>query len=59
MADPHSSVGQVVSGNEESENYRSLGSYESPTDPCLLVKRKRSSDPHDKDYVPEEQVYEH
>jgi hypothetical protein len=48
-----------VSGNEESENDRCLGSYESPSDPCPSVKRKRSSDPHDKDYVPEEEVYEH
>jgi hypothetical protein len=52
-------VGQVVSSNEESENDRSLDSYESPSDPCPLVKRKRSSDPHDKDYIIEEEVYEH
>jgi hypothetical protein len=46
MTDPQSQVGQVVSGNEESENNdRSLGSYESPSDPCLSVKRKRSSGP--------------
>jgi hypothetical protein len=60
MADPQSPVGQVVSGNEESENNdRSLGSYESPSDPCPSVKRKRSSGPQDEDYVPEEEVYEH
>jgi hypothetical protein len=35
-----------------------LGSYESSSDPCPSVKRKRSSDPHDEDYVLEE-VYEH
>jgi hypothetical protein len=60
MVDPQSLVGQVVSGNEESENDdESLDSYESPSDPCPLVKRKSSSDPHDEDYVPEEEVYEH
>jgi hypothetical protein len=60
MADPQSPVGQVVSSNKESENNDvSLGSYESPSDPCPLVKRKRSSDPQDEDYVPEEEVYEH
>jgi hypothetical protein len=32
-------MGQVVSGNDESENDRSLGLYESPSDPCALVKR--------------------
>jgi hypothetical protein len=49
-----------VSNNEKSEqNDRSLGSYESPTDPCPSVKRKRSSSPHDKDYIPEEDVYEY
>jgi hypothetical protein len=52
-------VGQVVSTNEESENDGSSGSYESPSDPCSLVKRKRSSSPQDEDYVPEEEVYEH
>jgi hypothetical protein len=57
--DPQSLVGQVVSGNEESENDGSLGSYESPSDPRLSVKRKRSSGPQDKDYVPKEEVYEH
>jgi hypothetical protein len=36
-----------------------LGSYESLSDPCPSVKRKRSSGPHDEDYVPEEEVYEH
>jgi hypothetical protein len=59
MADPQSPVGQVVSTNEESENDGSSGSYESPSDPCPLVKRKRSSGPQDEDYVPEEEVYEH
>jgi hypothetical protein len=48
-----------VSGNEESENDISLGLYESPNDPCLLVKRKQSSGLKDKDYVPKEEVYEH
>jgi hypothetical protein len=48
-----------VSGNEESENDGSLGLYESPNDPYLLVKRKRSSGLKDKDYVPEEEVYEY
>jgi hypothetical protein len=52
-------MGQVVSDNEESKNDASLGSYESPSDPCLSVKRKRSSGPQDEDYVPEEEVYEH
>jgi hypothetical protein len=53
-------VGQVGSGNEESENNDgSLGSYESPSDPYPSVKRKRSSDPQDEDYVPEDEVYEH
>jgi hypothetical protein len=53
-------VGQVVSGNEETEkNDGSLGSYESPSDPCPSVKRKRSSSPQDEDYVPKEEVYEH
>ncbi len=52
-------MGQVVSGNEESENDGNLGSYESPSDPCSSVKRKRSSGPLDEDYVIEEEVYEH
>jgi hypothetical protein len=60
MADPQSLVGQVVSGNKESENNDgSLSSYESPSDPCPSVKRNWSSDPQDEDYVPEEKVYEH
>jgi hypothetical protein len=59
MADPQSPVGRVVSTNEESENDRSLGSYESPSDPCPSVKRKRSYGPQDEDYLPEEEVYEH
>jgi hypothetical protein len=60
MADPQSPVGKVVFGNEECENNDgSLGSYESPSDPCSLVKRKQSSGPHDEDYVLEEEVYEH
>jgi hypothetical protein len=59
MADPQSPVGQVVSGNEKSENDGSLGSYESLSDPCPSVKRKQSSDPQDEDYVLEEEVYEH
>jgi hypothetical protein len=48
-----------VCGNEESKNDGSLCSYESPSDPCPSVKRKQSSGPQDKDYVPEEEVYEH
>jgi hypothetical protein len=60
MADPQSLVAQVVSDNEESEqNNGSSGSYESPSDPCSSVRRKRSSGPHDEDYVTEEEVYEH
>jgi hypothetical protein len=59
MVDPKSPVSQVMSGNEESENDRSLDSYESPSDPCLSVKRKRSSGPQDEDYVPKEEVYEY
>jgi hypothetical protein len=60
MADLRSLVGQVVSGNEESKNNEgSLGSYESPSDPCPSVKRKRSSGPQDDDYIPKEEVYEH
>jgi hypothetical protein len=44
--DPQSLVAQVVSDNEEREhNDGSSGSYESPSDPCPLVKRKRSSGP--------------
>jgi hypothetical protein len=59
MADPQSLVGQVMSGNEESENNdKSLDSYESPSDLCLSVKRKRSSGPQDEDYIPKEEVYE-
>jgi hypothetical protein len=57
--DPQSPVGQVLSGNEESKNDECLHSYESLSDPCPSVKRKRSSCPHDEDYVPEEEVYEH
>jgi hypothetical protein len=58
--DHQSRVGQVVSGNEESENNDgSLGSYESPSDPCPSIKRKRSSGPQDEDYVSEEEVYDH
>jgi hypothetical protein len=53
--DPQSPVGWVVYSNEERENDGSLGSYESPTDPCLSPKRKRSSGPQDEDYVPEEE----
>jgi hypothetical protein len=59
MVDPKSPVSQVMSGNEESENDRSLDSYESPSDPCLSVKRKRSSGPQDEDYVPKEEVYKY
>jgi hypothetical protein len=57
--DPQSPVGQVVSGNEESLNNGSFGSYESPSNPCPSVKRKRSSGPQDEDYLPEEEIYEH
>jgi hypothetical protein len=60
MVDHRSPVAQVLSGNEESEqNDESLGSYESPSDPCPSVKRKRSSGPQNENYVPEEEVYEH
>jgi hypothetical protein len=60
MADPQSLVSQFMSENEESEqNGRSLGSYESPSDPCPSVKRKRSSGPQDEDYISEEEVYKH
>jgi hypothetical protein len=59
MADPQSPVGQVMSGNEQSENDGILGLYESPSDPCPSVKRKRSSVPWDEDYVLEEEVYKH
>jgi hypothetical protein len=52
-------VGQIESGNEESENDGSSGSYESPPDPYPQLKRKRSSSPQDEDYVPEEVVYKH
>jgi hypothetical protein len=39
-------MGQLVSDKEESENNDgSLGSYESLSDPCPSVKRKRSSGP--------------
>jgi hypothetical protein len=48
-----------VSSNEESKNDGSLGSYESPSDPCPSVKRKQSSGPHDEDYIPEQKEYEH
>jgi hypothetical protein len=47
-----------VSSNEESKNDKSVGSYESPSDPCLSPKRKRSSGPQDEDDVQEEEVYE-
>jgi hypothetical protein len=41
MADPQSPVGQFVSGKgENGNNDKSLGSYESPNDPCPSVKRK-------------------
>jgi hypothetical protein len=60
MADPQSPVAQDVSDNEESKwNDGSSGSYESPSDPCPSVKRKRSSGPQNEDYIPEEEVYEH
>jgi hypothetical protein len=57
MADPQNPVGQVGSGNEESENNdRCFGLYESLGDPCPLVKRKRSFSPRDEDYVLEKEV---
>jgi hypothetical protein len=60
MAVPQSPVDHVASDNEESkQNDGSSGSYESPGDPCLSVKRKRSSGPHDEDCILEEEVYEH
>jgi hypothetical protein len=50
----------MLCSNEESENNDgSLGSYESPSDPCTSVQRKRSSGPQDENYIPEEEVYEH
>jgi hypothetical protein len=59
MVDPQSLVAQVLSDNEYNEqNDRSLGLYESPSDPCPSIKRKRSSGPQDVDYIPEEEVYE-
>jgi hypothetical protein len=59
MADPHSPVAWIESGNEESKNERSLGSYESPFDPHPPPKRQRSFGPKDEDYVSEEEVYKH
>jgi hypothetical protein len=51
--DPQSPGAQVVSDNKENEqNDRSISSYESPSNPCLSIKRKRSSDPQDEDYIP-------
>jgi hypothetical protein len=52
-------VGRVVYSNEDSENNESLGSYESPSDPCPSPKRKQSSGPQYEDYIPEEEVYKH
>jgi hypothetical protein len=43
--DRQSLVGRAVSTYEESENDGSSDSYESRSDPCPLVKRKRSSGP--------------
>jgi hypothetical protein len=57
--DPQSPLGWVVSSNEESENDGSVGSYESPSNPCSSPKRKQSSGPQDEDYIPQEDVYEH
>jgi hypothetical protein len=59
MEDPKTTVGRIESSNEESENDRSLGSYESPPNTCPQPKMKRCSSPQDEDYVPEEEVYEH
>jgi hypothetical protein len=59
MVDPQSPVSRLVFTNKESENDGSLGSYESPSDPCPSVKRKWSCDPQDEDYEPEGEVYEH
>jgi hypothetical protein len=60
MADPHSPVTQVVFDNEESEQKDGCSaSYESPSDPCPSVKRKRCSGSQDENYAPEEEVYEH
>jgi hypothetical protein len=57
MVDPQSAVAQAVSDNEESkQNDGSPISYESPSDPCRSVKRKRSSSLQDEDYIPEEEV---
>jgi hypothetical protein len=53
-------VAQVVSDNKESEqNDGCSGSYESPSDPSPLDKRKRSSGLQDEDYISEEEGYEH
>jgi hypothetical protein len=59
MADPQSPLAQIESGNEGNENEGSIDSYESPLDPYPQCKRKRSSGPQDKDYVPKEEIYDH
>jgi hypothetical protein len=59
MADPQTPIDQIESGNEESENDGSLGSFESPPDAYPPPKRKRSSGLQDEEYVLEEEVYEH
>jgi hypothetical protein len=59
MADPQSLVAQIESRNQGSKNEESLDSYESPSNPYPQCKRQRSSGPQDKDYVPEEELYEH
>jgi hypothetical protein len=59
MADPHTLVARMKSGNEESKNNGSLGLYESSPNPYPQPKRQRSSGTQDEDYVPEEEVYEH
>jgi hypothetical protein len=59
MVDPQTPVGRIESNNEESENDGSSDLYEPPPDPYPRPKRKQSSGPVDKDYIPEEEVYEH
>jgi hypothetical protein len=43
MADPESLVGQIESGNKESENDESSGSYESPH-PLIHILNQKGSD---------------
>jgi hypothetical protein len=43
MADPQTPMDQIESGNEESENDGSLGSFESPPDAYPQPKRRYMS----------------